>query len=378
MTRHIGFSKPYFTGKELEYIRQAVESGKISGDGIFTRKCHSFFQEKYGFHRLFLTTSCTDALEMSALLLDVEPGDEIIMPSFTFVSTANAFALRGARIVFIDSERAIPNLDANAIEQHVTNKTKAVVAVHYAGIACDMDKILDVAKKHRFAIVEDAAQAIDSYYKGLPLGRIGDFGAFSFHESKNIISGEGGMLAVNDHGYVHRAEILWEKGTNRAAFFRGEVDKYTWLDIGSSFLPSDVMAAILYAQLEKLEEIQNRRKEIWNLYSQGLEPLQEKGFIQLPWIPDYATNNAHMFYILCSDLDTRTRLVCHLQKKNIQAVFHYVPLHRSPFFENKYHGGELPNCLRYSDCLLRLPLYFELTQEQVGGVIDEIHTFYRG
>jgi len=376
MKTTIEFNKPYFTGKEIEYIQLAVAAHKISGDGVFTKKCHNFLQERYKFPRVFLTTSCTDALEMSALLLNSQADDEVIMPSYTFVSTANAFALRGARIIFADSESATPNIDADQIEELISPRTKAIIVVHYAGIACDMDKIQSLARKYHLSIVEDAAQAIDSYYSGRPLGSIGQLATFSFHETKNISSGEGGMLVVNDHGLVDRAEIMWEKGTNRAALFRGEVDKYTWLDIGSSFLPSDVIAAILYAQLEHLDEIQTKRKSIWTIYSDGLRSLEEKGFIHLPVIPAYATNNAHMFYILCSNAQERKELIKHLKNENIHALFHYLPLHQSPFYKEKYKGKDMPNCKRYSDCLLRLPLYFELTEIQTSRVVDAVKHFY--
>jgi dTDP-4-amino-4,6-dideoxygalactose transaminase len=376
MKPHIGFNKPYFTGKETQYIEEAVKSGKISGDGLFTRKCHSFFEERYGFRKVFLTTSCTDALEMCALLLNINPGDEVIVPSFTFVSTANAFVLRGANIIFADSESSTPNMDPDLLEGLITPRTKAIVAVHYAGIACDMDKIVSTAKRHGVRIIEDAAQGIDSFYKGRPLGSIGDLATFSFHESKNIISGEGGMLVVNDPQLISRAEIIREKGTNRSAHFRGEVDKYTWLDVGSSFLPSDVIAAILFAQLEHLDEIQAKRIAIWNSYREKLSFLAQKGLVMLPFIPQYATNNGHMFFVLCSDLKARNALMEHLNRENINAVFHYLPLHSSPFNRQKDSGITLPNCERFSDCLLRLPFYFGLTEADIVRVTETINGFY--
>ncbi len=376
MNSRIRFNKPYFTGKEIDYVLQAVEAGKISGDGGFTKKCHEFFEKQYGFPKVFLTTSCTDALEMCAILLKIQPGDEVIMPSFTFVSTPNAFVLRGAGIVFADSESRTPNVDPLHVEALITPKTRAIVVVHYAGIACEMDVILSIAQKYRLSVVEDAAQAIDSRYKEKPLGSLGDLAAFSFHESKNVISGEGGMLVVNETGLTSRAEIIWEKGTNRAAFFRGESDKYTWQDVGSSFLPSDVIAAILYAQLENLQQIQNRRKAIWNAYRDALSPLEEKGSIKLPEIPAYATNNAHMFYILCSSANDRTRLIEHMKQDNIQAIFHYLPLHKSPFYRDQYRGSDLPNCERYSECLLRLPLYYELSDLDVDRIANSIRSFF--
>ncbi|MGZ3867208.1 MAG: dTDP-4-amino-4,6-dideoxygalactose transaminase, partial [Bacteroidia bacterium] len=321
----IPFNKPYMTGKETDYITEAVASGKISGDGMFTKKCHAFFEEKYGFKKVLLTTSCTDALEMAAILLDIKEGDEVIIPSYTFVSTVNAFVLRGAKIVFADSGADNPNLDVTKIEALITPKTKVIVPVHYAGIACDMDVIMKLAEKYNLYVVEDAAQAIDSFYKGRPLGSIGHLAAFSFHETKNIISGEGGMLAINDERFIKRAEIIREKGTNRSAFFRGEIDKYGWVDIGSSFLPSDIIAAFLYAQIEKLDDIQKKRKSIWDHYEKELNHLSGKG-IKLPHIPTYATNNAHMFYLACKNLDERTKLIEHLKQDDINAVFHYLSL----------------------------------------------------
>lgn len=376
----INFNKPYFTGKETEYIQQAVQSGKISGDGMFTKKCHQFFESKYGFKKCLLTTSCTDALEMAAILIDIKEGDEVIMPSFTFVSTANAFVLRGANIIFADSYFDNPNIDADAIEQLITPKTKAIVVVHYAGMACDMDKIIELANKYKLFVIEDAAQAIDSFYisKGTkkPLGSIGHLAAFSFHETKNIISGEGGMLVINDERFIERAEIIREKGTNRSKFFRGEVDKYGWVDIGSSFLPSDIIAAFLYAQLENLDAIQNKRKEIWNSYFEGLKTLEERKLIELPKVQIYATNNAHMFYIVCKDLEERTALITYLKSNNIGAVFHYLSLHKSPFYSSKYKGLELSNSDKFADCIVRLPLFVELTKAQIQLIINKVNEFY--
>jgi dTDP-4-amino-4,6-dideoxygalactose transaminase len=373
----IPFNKPYLTGKENDNILQAVLSGKISGDGIFTKKCHQFFERQYGFKKVLLTTSCSDALEMAAILIDTKPDDEIIIPSFTFVSTANAFVLRGAKIVFCDSGSENPNLDADKIESLITDKTKAIVPVHYAGMACDMDKILSLAKKYNLYIVEDAAQAIDSCYKNKPLGSIGHLSAFSFHETKNIISGEGGMLVVNDDRFLKRAEIIREKGTNRSAFFRGEVDKYGWVDIGSSFLPSDIIAAFLYSQIENIEDIQQKRKKIWNSYLNGLLPLEKKGKIKLPVIPDYATNNAHMFYIICSSLDERIRLIDFMKQKNINPVFHYLSLHKSPYYKEKHDGRELKFADMYSDRLLRLPFYYELSDDDLDQIINSIINFFK-
>lgn len=372
----IPFNKPYLTGKETKYIEEAVASGKISGDGIFTKKCHEFFEKRYGFKKCLLTTSCTDALEMAAILIDLQPGDEVIMPSYTFVSTANAFVLRGAKIMFVDSELETPNMDVSQIEPLITSKTKAIVPVHYAGIACDMDKIMELAAKYDLYVIEDAAQAIDSYYKGKPLGSFGHFAAFSFHETKNIISGEGGMLVVNDERFAKRAEIIREKGTNRSAFFRGEVDKYGWVDMGSSFLPSEIIAAFLYAQLENLEAIQQKRTEIWKRYREGLQVLEDKGYIRLPKVHGDATNNGHMFYLLTGSLEERSDLITYLRENEIFPVFHYLSLHKSPFYQDKHHGAELINSDLYTDVLLRLPLYFELSNLQQTIIIDALLNYY--
>ncbi|MFV0471198.1 MAG: dTDP-4-amino-4,6-dideoxygalactose transaminase [Paludibacteraceae bacterium] len=377
----IPFNKPYLTGKETEYIKQAVETGKISGNGVFTKKCQQFFEEKYGFGKCLLATSCTDALEMAAILCDIQPGDEVIIPSYTFVSTALAFVRQGAKIVFADSYADNPNLDADKIETLITAKTKAIVPVHYAGVACDMDKIMALAEKYGLLVVEDAAQAVDSFYtnsigKQVALGSIGHLAAFSFHETKNIISGEGGMLAINDKQFFRRAEIIWEKGTNRAEFFRGEVNKYGWVDTGSSFLPSEVIAAFLWAQLENLEDIQDRRKEIWNTYCKGLQPLANKGFFRLPKIPNFATNNAHMFYLICNSLDERTDLINYLKENDILSVFHYLSLHTSDYYKDKHDGRKLPNCDRFADCLVRLPMFYELTESEQKYIVKRIDLFF--
>lgn len=371
----IPFNKPFLHGRELVYIAEAVASGKISGDGTFTKKCHQFFEKRYGFRRALMTTSCTDALEMSALLLNVQAGDEVIVPAYTFVSSANAFAIRGAKIIFADSQRTNPNISADQIEQLISPRTKAIVVVHYAGVACDMDPILALANKHGIAVVEDAAQAVDAYYKNRPLGSLGALGAFSFHETKNVIAGEGGMLTINDGSYIDRAEIIREKGTNRSAFFRGEVDKYGWVDIGSSFLPSDIISAYLFAQLENIDQIQQRRRAIWKLYCQRLAPLSRYG-VELPVIPDYASNNAHMFYLMCNDLEERSNLIKYLKSQDIHAVFHYLSLHSSPYFKAHHDGRSLSNSDRFSDCLLRLPLFFELIDEQVERVADAVMRFF--
>ncbi len=372
----IPFNKPYLTGKETKYIEEAVSSGKISGNGDFTKKCQSFFENRYDIKKALLTSSCTDALEMAAILIDIKEGDEVIMPSYTFVSTANAFILRGAKIIFADSQAYNPNLNANVLENLITEKTKAIVVVHYAGIACDMDAIMQISKKYKLFVIEDAAQAIDSFYNNKALGSIGHLAAFSFHETKNIISGEGGLLAINDEQFIKRAEVIWEKGTNRSAFFRGEVDKYGWIDIGSSFLPSEVTAAFLWAQLEQLENIQKRRKDTWNTYKTGLIELEQKGKIRLPKIPNYATNNAHLFYVLCKTDVERSGLIKFLRDNNIHAVFHYLSLHESPFYKEKHQGRDLPYSNNYSEVLLRLPLFYELKKEQVSYIVSKIKEYY--
>ncbi|MCD6113469.1 MAG: dTDP-4-amino-4,6-dideoxygalactose transaminase [Bacteroidales bacterium] len=373
---NIPFNIPYFCGKEANNLLLAAQSGKISGNGIFTKKCHTFFESKYGFKKVLLTNSCTTALEMAALLINISQGDEIIMPSFTFVSTATAFAIFGAKIIFADSDIKNPNINISEIENLITNKTKAIVVVHYAGVACDMDKIMEIANKHNIFVIEDAAHAIDSYYKGKPLGSIGHFGAFSFHETKNIISGEGGMLAINDEKFVDRAEIIWDKGTNRAAFSRGEVSKYEWIDIGSSYLPSEMTAAFLFSQLDSLDLIQRLRKKIWNQYFNNLKPLEEKKLIKLAYFPDFATNNANMFYILLKDYKQRNTLLDYLKKNNIQAVFHYLPLHSSKYYKANNEVRILKNCDYYSNCILRLPFYNTLKKEQINFVCDKIKSFF--
>lgn len=370
----IPFNKPWLTGKELDYIEAAVSSGKISGNGDYTHKCHKFLQAKYGFKKCLLTTSCTAALEMTAILLNILPGDEVIMPSYTFVSTANAFVLRGAKIVFVDSRSDHPGIDEDKIEELINPKTKAIVPVHYGGVACNMDKIMAVAARHGLFVVEDAAQAIDSYFTGKdgikrPLGTIGHLAAFSFHETKNVQCGEGGMLVINDERFMRRSEIIWEKGTNRAAFWRGEVSKYNWVDVGSSFLPSEIMAAFLWAQLENLDDIQNKRKEIWNSYWQGLKDWADNTHVQLPFIPGYASNNGHSFYLLCTNLEQRTSLIAKLKENSILSVFHYLSLHKSPFYKGKHNGRELHESDRYSDCLLRLPFYYELKEKDMLSII---------
>lgn len=382
----IDFNRPHLTGKETAYINMAVVNGKLSGNGEYTKKCQQFFQERYGFKKCLLTTSGTDALEMCAMLCDLKPGDEVIIPSYTFVSTALAFLREGAKVVFADSMKRNPNLDAEAIEALITPRTKVIVPVHYAGVACDMDRIMEIANRHNLLVVEDAAQAIDSFYRSpnpltsnplTPLGSIGHLSAFSFHETKNITAGgEGGLLVVNDERFIRRAEILWEKGTNRAEFFRGAVNKYGWVDMGSSFLPAEINAAFLWAQLENLDEIQNKRKSLWETYYKLLKPLSEKGFFSLPDIPDYASNNAHMFYLICRNLEERTNLIKFLKEHEIQAVFHYLSLHSSEFYKSKHDGRDLPECDRYMDTLVRLPMYYDLGVEDVERICNIINEFY--
>ena len=377
MDYKISFNKPHLTGKETHYIYDAVNTGKLSGNGKYTKLCQTFFEKKYNFGRCLLTTSCTDALEMCAILLNIKEGDEVIMPSYTFVSTANAFTLRGAKIVFADSYTDHPGLDADTIEPLITPKTKAIVPMHYAGVACDMKKIMQLANKYDLFVVEDAAQCIDSFYLDADgnqqaLGKIGHLATFSFHETKNITSGEGGMLVINDAQFYDRAEIIWEKGTNRASFFRGEVDKYGWVDIGSSFLPSEMVAAFLYAQIENLENIQARRKHIWSLYSEGLAQWALQHKIKLPHIPQYATNNAHMFYFICNNYEQRTKIISHLKDNGILAVFHYLSLHQSTYFIDKHDGRELSQSDRYTETLLRLPFYLDLTDDDIQDVIKTI------
>ena len=372
----IPFNKPYLTGNETVYITKAVESGKISGNGLYTKQCHEFFEKEFSFGKCLLTTSCTDALEMAAILVNIQPGDEVILPAYTFVSTANAFVLRGAKLIFVDSQKNHPNMDANQIESLITAKTKVIVPVHYAGVACDMDKIMEIAKKYNLFVVEDAAQAIDSYYKGKPLGSIGHLAAFSFHETKNIISGEGGVLVINDSSMMERAEIIWEKGTNRSAFFKGEVDKYGWVDIGSSFLPSEIVAAFLFAQLENLDFIQNKRKHLVHLYEEKLKEL-EKFNVGLPKIMDYASNNAHMFYLICNSSEERTELISYLKANGVHAVFHYLGLHKSEFYKSLYSGKNLPNSDEFEKRLVRLPLYFELSEKDIDTISNVILQFYK-
>lgn len=373
----INFNVPPFTGKELDYIRMAVDSQKICGDGQFTKKCNQWIEEKTGTAKCLLTTSCTHATEMAALLADIKEGDEVIMPSYTFVSTADAFVLRGATPVFVDIRPDTMNLDENLIEAAITEKTKAIVPVHYAGVSCEMDKIMELAGIYNLRVIEDAAQGIMSTYKGQALGTIGDYGAFSFHETKNFSMGEGGALLIRNPQDVERAEILREKGTNRSKFFRGQIDKYTWVDFGSSYLPSELNAAYLYAQLELAEEITEARLRIWNRYREGLKELEEAGALELPVIPSHCTHNAHMFYIKAQDLKERTELISFLKENGILAVFHYIPLHTAPAgIKYGRFSGEDRYTTKESERLCRLPLYYKLTDTEADYVIDKVKEFY--
>lgn len=372
----IGFNKPHITGKEFQYIQEAINLENLSGNGVFTKKCHAFFSQHYNFKKTLLTHSGTGALEMAALLIDVHAGDEIIMPSYTFVSTANAFLIYGANIIFADSNDRNPNIDVETISRLITKRTKAIVVVHYAGVACDMDPILKLAQEKNLFVIEDAAHAIDSFYKGRPLGCLGHLAAFSFHETKNIISGEGGMLVINDDRFIERSEIIWEKGTNRSAFFRGEVDKYTWIDKGSSFLPSELTAAFLFAQLEDLSEIQRKRKMVWHRYYEEFERLKIEG-LGLPFINSFATNNAHMFYVLTRNVQERDKLLAFMKSKGIQTIFHYIPLHTSHYYQKiNDQQRSLPLAEKYGDCLVRLPFYTDLSVEDIDLVVEEVATFF--
>ena len=374
----IDFNIAPFTGNELEYIKQAVENHKICGDGEFTKRCSRWLEERTGIPKVLLTTSCTHATEMAALLCDIQPGDEVIMPSYTFVSTADAFVLRGATVVFVDIRPDTMNIDEGLIEDAITERTKAIVPVHYAGVACEMDTIMDIAQRHDLKVVEDAAQGVMSTYKGKSLGTIGDYGCYSFHETKNYSMGEGGALLIHDASKIEDAEIIREKGTNRSKFFRGQIDKYTWMNVGSSYLPSELNAAYLWAQLEQAEQINDRRLAIWNHYNEELECLEKQEYIRRPVIPDGCTHNAHMFYIKAKDLDTRTRLITFLKEQGIQAVFHYIPLHTAPAGQKfgRFHGRDIYTT-KESEALVRLPLFYSLEDAQVEYIIDKVKEFYR-
>ncbi|WP_073050614.1 dTDP-4-amino-4,6-dideoxygalactose transaminase [Dethiosulfatibacter aminovorans] len=376
----INFNKPPHVGKEIEYIKQVIEkNNKLCGDGPFTKKCNAWFEEKFKTKQCLMTTSCTHALEMAAILIDIKPGDEIIVPSFTFVSTVNAFVLRGAKLVFVDIRPDTMNIDESLIEEAVTEKTKAIVPVHYAGISCEMDKIMEIAKKHNLYVIEDAAQGVMATYKGNALGTMGDIGCYSFHETKNYTMGEGGAIIIQDEKFIDRAEIIREKGTNRSKFFRGQIDKYSWVDMGSSYLPSELNAAYLYAQLEEAESINNNRLNTWNMYYQGLKELKEEGVIELPHIPKDCEHNAHMFYIKCKDLEERSNIIKHLKKNEISAVFHYIPLHSSQAGLNygTFHNKDIYTT-KESERLLRLPLYYGLEKDKTEYIVDKIIDFYRG
>ena len=372
----IPFNKPWFTGREIQNITSAASFGHISGNGTYTQKCHDFFEQKYGFKKTFLTSSCTDALEMAAILMELKEGDEVIMPSYTFVSTTSPFILRGAKVVFADSLHDHPNIDLDHAESLINENTKVLMVMHYGGVAVDMDKAVELTKKYNLILLEDTAHAIDSYFKDKPLGSFGHFSTCSFHETKNISSGEGGLLAINDPSYIKRAEIVWEKGTNRSAFTRGEVSKYEWVDVGSSFMPSDMIAAFLYAQLKCINDIQKTRINIWNRYYNKLKDLAKKDRFQLPELPEYATNNGHVFYLVTKTKSERDKLLDHLNDNSIQAVFHYLPLHLSPYYKAQYKGKELKNVQKYSDRLIRLPLFYELKPEIVDYISEKVVEFY--
>lgn len=371
------FNVPPYTGKEAEYIAQAVQNQKICGDGEFTKKCNKWIEEKTGTKKCLLTTSCTHATELAALLLDIKPGDEVIMPSYTFVSTADAFVLRGAVPVFVDIRPDTMNIDEKLIEDAITDKTKAIVPVHYAGVSCEMDTIMDIAERHNLYVVEDAAQGIMSSYKGQALGTFGEFGCFSFHETKNYSMGEGGALLIRDDAFVERAEIIREKGTNRSQYYRGQVDKYRWVDFGSSYLPSDMNAAYLYAQLEVAEAINDARLAVWNRYYENLTPLAESGRIELPVVPDGCVHNAHMFYIKAADMEERTALINFLKENDILSVFHYIPLHTAPAGQKfGRFQGEDRFTTRESERLLRLPMYYKLTPDDADYISGKVKEFY--
>lgn len=373
----IKFNVPPFTGKELDYIAEAISNERICGDGAFTKRCNEWMEKRFQTSKVLLTTSCTHATEMAALLLDIQPGDEVIMPAYTFVSTADAFVMRGATAVFVDIRPDTMNIDETLIEGAITDRTKAIVPVHYAGVSCEMDTIMDIAKRYNIAVVEDAAQGVMAAYKGKALGTIGDFGCYSFHETKNYSMGEGGALLIRDEKYIESAEIIREKGTNRSKFFRGQIDKYTWVEAGSSYLPSDMNAAYLWAQLEMAEEINQKRIDIWNRYYHNLKELEGKGYIELPYIPEYCTHNAHMFYIKTKNIEERTRLIDFLKKKEVMAVFHYIPLHTSPAGQ-KYGRfvGEDKYTTKESERLMRLPLFYGLDLSQVDFISGCIREFY--
>lgn len=373
----IRFNVPPYVGKETEYMKEAIDSHKICGDGEFTKRCNAWIEEHTGTAKALLTTSGTQALEMAALLSDIQPGDEVILPSYTFVSTANAFVLRGAKLVFVDIRPDTMNIDEKLIEDAITDKTRAIVPVHYAGVGCEMDTIMDIAKRHNLVVVEDAAQGVNAFYKGRALGSIGDYGCFSFHETKNYSMGEGGAILINRPEQIEDAEIIREKGTDRSRFFRGQVDKYTWVNIGSSFLPSDINAAYLMAQLEMADEINENRLQSWARYNEGLQDLAQEGVIELPYIPEECAHNAHMFYLKTKDMEERKALISYLKERDIAAVFHYVPLHSAPagLRFGRFHGEDRYTT-KESERLLRLPMYYNLSESDQQKVIDAVHGFY--
>jgi dTDP-4-amino-4,6-dideoxygalactose transaminase len=373
----IPFNKPHFTGREVYHLSEAAIIGKLSGNGNYTRMCQQFFEKRYSVNKVLLTTSCSDALEMSALLCGIQPGDEVIMPSYTFVSTANAFALRGAKIIFADSSEENPNIDPESVAQLITPRTKAIIVVHYGGIACNMDRIMQIARENNLVVIEDAAQGLEASYKGKQLGTIGSFGTFSFHETKNITSGEGGMIIINDSAKVSEAEIIWEKGTNRAAFARGEVEKYEWVSLGSSFLPNELTSSFLYAQIEHINDIQEKRHTIWNKYHELLNVPEMEGKITLPYVPEYAKHNAHLFYLTVSSEQVRDELLQFLISRDVHAVFHYLSLHNSPYFKSLHGNRPLPNAERYSSTLMRLPFFYSLTDDEMAYITEAIKDFFK-
>lgn len=373
----IPFNQPYYSGNEKKAISAVMDSKVLTGDADVTIRCERLLESKYKFKKVFLTNSCSNALEMAAILIDIQPGDEVILPSYTFVSTSNAFALRGAKLVFADSKPDHPNIDEGQIEKLISSKTKAIVIVHYSGVACNMDAIIALAKKNGIRLIEDAAQCIDSFYYKKALGTFGDIACFSFHETKNIHCGEGGFIAINDASLIERADVLRNKGTNRSAFFSGQVQKYEWVDLGLSAIPSAINSAFLYAQLLDIDKVQLKRKKIWDRYFNNLSGLNRSGKVKLPFIPAYASNNAHIFYLVCKDRRERDELILHLKKDDIQAVFHYQSLHKSPYYLDRHDGRILPNADRYSECLLRLPLFYDLNFKDVDYISEKIIEFYK-
>ena len=373
----IPFNKVHTTGEEINYITQAIHSGKISGNGYYGNACEAFFEKKYDFKRVLLTPSCTDALELAALLLDIKQGDEVIMPSFSFVSMATAFILRGAKIVFADSTTANPNIDPNHVKTLITLRTKAIVVIHYGGVACDIEVLKKIADSHKIYLIEDAAHAIDSFYNSRPLGSFGHMATFSFHETKNITCGEGGLLVINDNKFINRAEVMREKGTNQSSFNRKEIARYNWIDTGSSFLAPDTSAAFLYAQLTQLDDIQGKRKKIWEYYFKGLKPLADKGVIELPNVPANSTHNGHIFYIICKSPQVRTHFIEHMLLNNVQAQFHYITLHDSPFYKKLHGKRALPMAKFYQNCLVRLPIFYDLAETDAEKIIKLTWQFFK-